>query len=131
MSIPIELHVTRYQCPHCTKSYSKRATTVEHIGRCWVNPEARGCKTCEHFEPGGGHCGVDPCNCPVYEESCRAGVQLPPHPRRVDMTTLAVHCPKWEPRLAHKCQQSEHNDCSGFSIGGQCYCPCHDEESAA
>lgn len=51
MTSPIPVRVTRYRCPHCPRTASSRARSVEHMARCWRNPEARGCKTCRHFEP--------------------------------------------------------------------------------
>jgi hypothetical protein len=48
---PISILVRRSQCPHCNRTHSRPARTREHMTRCWFNPEARGCKTCKHFEP--------------------------------------------------------------------------------
>lgn len=66
MTAPIPVRVTRYRCPHCARSHSTRTRCVQHIGRCWRNPDARGCKTCIHF-------GVDITG---YGEDCVAGVNL-------------------------------------------------------
>jgi hypothetical protein len=63
---PIPVKVTRYRCPCCPRTASGKARMVEHIGRCWLNPEARGCKTCEHFEPYG----------PEWSDGCAVGVDL-------------------------------------------------------
>jgi hypothetical protein len=52
MTEPIVITVRRHKCPHCARSCAKKAHTVAHIGRCWANPAARGCKTCEHFRQG-------------------------------------------------------------------------------
>lgn len=46
---------------------------VEHIGKCWRNPDVRGCKTCKHFDSsdrGGGP------HDPGYLEGCIVGVDL-------------------------------------------------------
>jgi hypothetical protein len=48
---PTTRRVTRYMCPHCSRGHWSKATAVEHIARCWWNPDARGCKTCAHFSP--------------------------------------------------------------------------------
>lgn len=48
---PIAVKVTRWRCPHCARSHSTRARCTDHIGRCWQNPGARGCKTCAHYNP--------------------------------------------------------------------------------
>lgn len=67
---PIPFRVLRYRCPTCPRTASSKARMVEHIGRCWLNPEARGCKTCKHFEPQG----------PENADGCRAGVDLTGRP---------------------------------------------------
>ncbi|HEY1394990.1 hypothetical protein [Roseateles sp.] len=51
MSEPLKVLVTRYRCPHCPKTYAHKATTANHIGKCWYSADARGCKTCVHFTP--------------------------------------------------------------------------------
>lgn len=48
---PIAVKMTRYKCPHCSRTHSRPVRAREHMARCWFNPEARGCKTCKHFEP--------------------------------------------------------------------------------
>lgn len=47
---PIPFKTTRYRCPHCPRTASSKARMVDHIGRCWTNPEARACKTCAHYQ---------------------------------------------------------------------------------
>lgn len=85
MTEPIPVRVTRYRCPFCARSHASKARAVTHIGRCWDNPEAHGCKTCEHFQP--------------YEpdldlpEACALGIRLS---TGGEATSLLVHCPKWE-----------------------------------
>lgn len=79
MSIePIPIRVLRHKCPHCGRTHSRPGRAREHMARCWHNPEAKGCKTCKHYEPAesdgpdwtigyGGH----------YEpEGCAVGVDL-------------------------------------------------------
>lgn len=104
---PIPFTTTRYRCPTCPRTASSKARMVGHIGRCWLNPEARGCKTCEHFEQWGPEnhdaCAVgvdlsgrpacptcggfsDPWNeCPVCDGK---GAEIKPGP--------IVHCDRWE-----------------------------------
>lgn len=48
---PLERQVTRYGCPYCGRSRSKRSTIASHMARCWKNPRARTCGTCEHHIP--------------------------------------------------------------------------------
>lgn len=67
---PIPFTTTRYRCPTCPRTASSKARMVEHIGRCWLNPEARGCKTCKHFEPYG----------PENADACLVGVDLTGRP---------------------------------------------------
>lgn len=70
---PIALHVTRYKCPFCTNSYSKKSAAETHIARCWHNPGARGCKTCVHFQP--HETGPYPEH-PGFPEDCAIGHDL-------------------------------------------------------
>jgi len=50
MTQPIPFTTTRYRCPHCPRTAANNSRMREHIGRCWLNPAARGCKTCKHYE---------------------------------------------------------------------------------
>lgn len=87
MSEPKVITVKRYVCPHCSRSRSKAAPIVEHIARCWNNPEVRGCKTClllevELPEPEVGLSGG---------EFCMADA--------IDLSKgLRTGCPLWEPK---------------------------------
>ena len=76
MTEPIAVRVTRYQCPPCGRTHSSKRRAVEHIGRCWRNPAARGCKTCRHFDqyPGEPDVGL------IGGEFCDAGVSLAGQP---------------------------------------------------
>lgn len=93
-ALPVTIRVTRYACPHCSRSRAKRQATIEHIGRCWKNPANRTCKTCIHFDPGGDACGCEPgCNwgsSGPEMPSCAAGRDLP------DDYAPVTNCPKWE-----------------------------------
>lgn len=85
MAEPIPVRVTRYRCPHCVRSHSSRSGAVRHIARCWFNPDARGCKTCAHFEPADDACGCTPgCNWgnsgQSIPEGCAVGVDLTGRP---------------------------------------------------
>lgn len=80
VSTPIVATVKRYLCPHCGRSRSKRAATVEHIGRCWHNPENRTCKSCALFRdvPSGDPCFPGhSCRCNEGFVYCLADVELP------------------------------------------------------
>nr|WP_221374338.1 hypothetical protein [Actinoplanes polyasparticus] len=66
------IQVTRYGCPCCPRTESSRKRALEHVDRCWANPDNRGCKTCEHFEqdPGEPDVGL------TGGEWCELGVSL-------------------------------------------------------
>lgn len=48
------------------------------MGRCWFNPEAKGCKTCKHFDPGDNFDHAT--GYPGYDEGCALGVNLEGRP---------------------------------------------------
>lgn len=85
VDVPIPVVVTRYQCPHCRTTRAKRQATEAHIGRCWKNPAARGCKTCTHYEP--PEDGPYPEH-PGWPEGCTAERDLG--------AGLHINCPLWE-----------------------------------
>ncbi|MFJ1765024.1 hypothetical protein ACIOD2_32185 [Amycolatopsis sp. NPDC088138] len=85
---PIPLHVVRWRCTFCPRSRSSKTATVKHIGRCWLNPAVRGCKTCVHYSLPSGCPGGYDCNCPPETEDCAAGLDL--------TEGLRTSCPKWE-----------------------------------
>lgn len=89
---PIPVMVRRYGCPHCGRRRASKKATVEHIGRCWVNPDTQACKTCANYEPAvAGGCPGDPyCNCPDTPQNCTAGVDLPDFGG-----AMVTGCPKW------------------------------------
>lgn len=74
MSEPIPVMVRRYDCPHCGHRRATKRTVVEHIGRCWRNPEARGCLTCRHYSP--GDYPEPEVGYPGSDESCDQGISL-------------------------------------------------------
>lgn len=76
--------VRRFQCPFCRRTRSRRPAAEAHIARCWVNPGARSCKTCSHYDPGGPADNQDPGS----PEGCAAGLDL--------RTGLRTGCPKWQ-----------------------------------
>src|SRR5690242_9242341 len=89
---PLPMIVTRYQCPHCRRTRSKQAAASAHIARCWKNPNARGCKTCAHFDqvPTGDDClPGHPCNCNNGWERCAADLSI--------KNGLVIDCPRWAP----------------------------------
>lgn len=51
MTTPVRIRTVRHQCPFCRRTWSKRPAAEAHIARCWLNPAARSCKTCVHYEP--------------------------------------------------------------------------------
>lgn len=118
MTTAIRLKVVRYQCPHCSRTHSKKQAAEQHIGRCWQNPAARGCKTCVHFSPESE--GPYPEHPPIAEE-CWAGRKL--------LSGLHTDCPKWESQTA-PCAE-----CSTPIPAGRAFCStrcrnaadCHDD----
>jgi hypothetical protein len=51
-ALPIaERQVTRYSCPYCRRSRSKRRAVADHMFSCWKNPSAKSCGSCEHHLP--------------------------------------------------------------------------------
>jgi hypothetical protein len=85
MTTAIRLKVVRFQCPHCHLTRAKKGSTEAHIGRCWNNPAARSCKTCEHYTPADSD-GPYPEH-PGWPEQCEEGRKL--------LSGLHVHCPLW------------------------------------
>lgn len=86
MGEPIPVMVRRYRCPHCGRPRASKKATVAHMGRCWENPEARGCKTCRHFQPVSARCCGQPdlngCYAPMCPpgDACAVGVDLSGRP---------------------------------------------------
>lgn len=94
VDLPAPIVVTRHQCPHCRRyTRAKRERVEEHMPRCWQNPVARGCKTCQHFDqdPGGEPCFPGrPCDCNDPFEQCSLGEDITNGP--------IINCPHWEAR---------------------------------
>lgn len=94
--------MTRYVCPCCSRGSAKRAAAVAHLGRCWLNPENRACKTCRHFIPA-DFADWDENPAYVDPERCARGVNLTDtdvyssHPSE-DRTPTVVRsgCELWE-----------------------------------
>jgi len=84
-AVPVAVRVTRYACPTCGRTHSKKAGCAAHIARCWQNPEARACKTCVHYSP--PEAGPYPEH-PGWPEQCGADIEL--------TGGLKVGCPAWE-----------------------------------
>lgn len=84
MTTAIRLKVVRYQCPHCSRTHSKKAAAEAHIARCWRNPAARSCKTCRHYIP---ECEGPYPQHPPFPEECEAGRKL--------LSGLHTGCPLW------------------------------------
>jgi len=105
MTTAIRVKVVRFQCPHCSRTHSKKASAEAHINRCWYNPAARGCKTCRHFSPESE--GPYPEHPPISEE-CWAGRKL--------LSGLHTDCSLWESQTA-PCAE-----CSTPIPAGRAYC---------
>ena len=93
MSEPIPKQVTRWSCPHCHRSWSKRRSASDHIERCWFNPDNRSCKTCINYQPAYHGDGWTEGS---SDEKCVKGVEFVPHEYREDIVMLSLHCEKWE-----------------------------------
>lgn len=92
---PVKVQVTRWRCPCCGRSHSGRARAREHMGRCWLNPAVRSCKTCVNFDPGSNGCGTYDCNC-ASGESCLRGLTVHlPNETRPNSFLFPVDCPLW------------------------------------
>lgn len=87
MTTAVRIKVVRYQCPHCSRTHSKKAAAEAHIARCWNNPDARGCKTCRHFIP---ECEGPYPQHPPFPEECEQGRKL--------LSGLHTGCPLWAPQ---------------------------------
>ena len=87
MTTAIRVQAVRYQCPHCRRTHSKKAAAEAHIARCWRNPAAHGCKTCELYTP--AEPGPYPEH-PGWPEQCEAGRKL--------LSGLHSSCPTWQPQ---------------------------------
>lgn len=49
MTAPEPFTTTRHRCPHCRRSWSKKAPAQAHMDRgCRNDPNARSCATCAH-----------------------------------------------------------------------------------
>jgi hypothetical protein len=73
---PIAVKVIRHKCPFCPRTAARPVRAREHMARCWFNPEARGCKTCKHFEQDPGEIDVGL----MGGEGCELGVNLAGRP---------------------------------------------------
>jgi len=80
----IRVKVVRYQCPHCSRTHSKKDAAERHIARCWHNPAAHGCKTCTHYTA--PESGPYPEH-PGWPEQCEQGRKL--------LSGLHTDCPLW------------------------------------
>jgi hypothetical protein len=93
--LPTPVVVTRHQCPHCRRTWAKRAAATAHLARCWKNPAARACKTCAHYDLGGDACGCKPgCNwgsSGPTASACNLGLPLGLDDQPV------TNCPRWQP----------------------------------
>ena len=90
---PVPVMVQRYECPFCKRRRSVRKATAVHIARCWLNPAAKACKTCEHFTdvPSGDYCeGGRPCACNKGFQQCEAGIP------DVAAGEIRTGCPLWK-----------------------------------
>jgi hypothetical protein len=91
--------VRRFECPFCSRRRAAKKAVAEHLGRCWLNPAVRSCKTCAHLDEydGGDTCFPGrPCDCNAPSRSCRAGVKFEENGLGPDFPVTG--CPLWKLR---------------------------------
>jgi len=79
---------TRYRCPHCRKTGSKRAYMQKHADGCAAVPDNRGCKTCRNDAAE----FVLASDASAYRKvrTCAIGA-------RDESIQIITHCQKWSP----------------------------------
>jgi hypothetical protein len=100
VSDPIPTTVKRWKCPHCNRHESRKSKAVAHIGRCFLNPANRTCRTCKfhcqaYFSAPTDWCEPGRrCGCNDMEEHCAAdgGEAIEVFP--------VIGCPLWELAVA-------------------------------
>jgi hypothetical protein len=98
MPEPEMVMVRRYQCPYCHRRRASKSAVAQHMERCWLNPAARSCKTCAHYEYYAGSGLSDPC---VPGEFCHCDDPAESCGKDVDLTGgLKSGCPLWKLREA-------------------------------
>lgn len=88
--VPVPFTVTRYRCPACSRTGSSRKQIANHMVRCWLNPDAKACKTCALYRPDTSEGDVGY----LSPEYCAVGLEFPED--QLGRPTLAVGCPKWQ-----------------------------------
>ena len=82
MNDELEVFVqTRWRCPACRRSYSRRGTAVNHQAVCARDPDNRSCRTCVH----------NPYPDYDYSDQCEAG-EMPFDPFT---GKPKLHCLSW------------------------------------
>jgi hypothetical protein len=92
---PVAIRVTRYRCPFCLKSASRKTGIRPHIEFCWGNPAKRGCGTCKHYDEG----YPDTYTEPGEPACCEKGLPMTVEYRNEDgepRTHSVSQCPGWE-----------------------------------
>jgi hypothetical protein len=97
--MPVEAEIEsftakRYRCPYCPRTASSRTRIVDHLTRCWLNPDNRTCKTCAQFVPDASEWEVGL----VAPEYCAADVDLS-DPDRPGANRVVSACPFWAARV--------------------------------
>lgn len=97
VDLPTPIVVQRHQCPFCRRYTRADPARVEwHMARCFQNPAARNCKTCEHHQPEsidyGHQCWPGRrCGCNDWDEAC-----LHPDGPEDDYKFPVQNCPLWQ-----------------------------------
>ncbi len=87
---PIPVTVRRYRCPYCRHQRARRAAAIAHLQRCWHNPAARACLTCDHYAPPHEKDRINP----PEPAACYAAGS--PEPLPTDERFPLTHCPLWQ-----------------------------------
>lgn len=91
----IEYVATRWRCPHCRRSYTRRGTALAHEAQCWESPEYRHCRGCAHLRESPANGFTDP-TCMKGEDPCAAYSTT--EFGEVWTGDYVAHCPLWERR---------------------------------
>jgi hypothetical protein len=97
VTLPEVVLMKRYRCPFCHRSLSKEKPMVEHMARCWFNPDKKTCKTCAfRRDVYDLPCDVQSgCGCQDGGDAyrCDKGIKLADHG-----TEIKSGCPSWMSR---------------------------------
>lgn len=86
---PLRVTVSRYLCPGCHRTWSRRSSAVAHMERCWRLRANHACLTCRHFD-NGRCCSGHECGCNGESDwTCVVGGPI-------QDGRAVLFCPLWE-----------------------------------